>query len=72
MTYEISNEDHQQDLIFEGLIGEAVQKKDFLRILHIWNLAGVCGRLARYIDARARSGRTTQVSLMLRDSHQGG
>ena len=31
MTYEISNEDHQQDLIFEDLTSETVQKKDLLR-----------------------------------------
>lgn len=31
MTYEISNENHQRDLIFEDLTSETVQKKDLLR-----------------------------------------
>ena len=49
MAYEVSNEAYQQDLIVEDYTRDH-SKKGSLRILHIWNLAGIGGRLARYLD----------------------
>ncbi len=51
MTYETIEENHQQQMtVEERLEKEHRIKKDLMRILHIWNTAGVGGLIARYMD----------------------